>query len=115
MYKTINAIEMLETLSRGDKIYMVIPVEEQTTVGELNMAEAFVRVEPEGVRVETVISKATPETPEAPKAIQKKIDIGKLRALYRAGWEPKKIADELGCSVVSVRNYIKKIDEENEK
>lgn len=114
MYKTIKAAEMLETANRGDTIYMVIPIVGSTTVDELNKAEAFVRVEPEGVRVVTAVSQAMPETPEKPKALQKKIDVGKLRALYRAGWEPKKIADELACSVVTVRNYMRKIDEDDE-
>lgn len=39
---------------------------------------------------------------------QIKLDTGKLYALADAGWKPLKIADELGCSEQTVRNYLNK-------
>ena len=42
--------------------------------------------------------------PEKPKRIVKKkdLDLGKMAALRNAGWSYRKIADELGCSDVTV-------------
>lgn len=118
MYKTIKPAEILTTANSGETVYMVVPISGSTTVDELNRAEAFVRIEPEGAKVERVVSQVVPETPETPKGMPKelqkapikKIDTGKLKALYRAGWEPKKIADELGCSLSTVYVYTKRID-----
>lgn len=110
MYKTINAADILAIANRGETIYMVIPVEGSTTVDELNKAEAFVRVEPEGAKVENTVIQLKPETPEQPTFPRKKVDTGKLKALYRAGWTPARIADELGCTAQTVRDYMKKLD-----
>ena len=38
-----------------------------------------------------------------------RIDLGKLKSLRDAGWKPKDIAEELHCSVQSVRNYWNKV------
>lgn len=40
------------------------------------------------------------------KEQQKKIDAGKIRALAKAGWTQKAIADEMGCSLPTIRKYI---------
>lgn len=38
---------------------------------------------------------------------KKKIDIGKMKALRKAGWSYKKIADEMGISDKTVSNYLR--------
>lgn len=40
------------------------------------------------------------------------VDAGKLIALYKAGWHPEKIADELGCHVTTVYNYLRQCKDE---
>lgn len=45
-------------------------------------------------------------------AKRKKVDIGKLKALRKAGWSMKKIGEELGISEGSVFNYLKKLEED---
>lgn len=42
------------------------------------------------------------------KKNQGKTDVGKLYALADAGWSPAKIADELGVSEQTVRNWLNK-------
>ena len=42
-----------------------------------------------------------------PKAEAKPIDGGRIRALAKAGWPAAKIADDIGCSLPTVRKYIK--------
>lgn len=48
------------------------------------------------------------EEPEAKMTKLIRLDTGKLYALADAGWKPLKIADELGCSEQTVRNYLNK-------
>ncbi len=45
---------------------------------------------------------------EKPDTEKKKIDIGKVHALKKAGWSVKKIADEMRCSQAAVYNALKK-------
>lgn len=41
-----------------------------------------------------------------PKAKKKKeVDVGKIRALNKAGWSMTKIADEMRCSISTVSRY----------
>lgn len=49
-----------------------------------------------------------------PKKVQKKeptnkkdIDLGKVKALRKAGWTLEKIADEMGCSAQTIANKLK--------
>lgn len=44
----------------------------------------------------------------APKPSAKKpLDIGKVKALRKAGWTLEKIADEMGCSAQTIANKLK--------
>ena len=42
------------------------------------------------------------------KPIVKKLDHGKICALFKAGWPPVKIADEMGCSPSTVTYHLQK-------
>lgn len=42
---------------------------------------------------------------------KKLLDTPKMVALRKAGWTYEKIADEMGCSIQTVINYIKKVTE----
>ena len=45
----------------------------------------------------------------APKKIKRKIDKGKVGALYKAGWTVAKIADEMRCSQGTIYRIIKEM------
>lgn len=51
--------------------------------------------------------------PEKPKRAAKKktLDLGKMAALRNAGWSYRKIADELGCSDVTVAAHMEEAQE----
>lgn len=46
---------------------------------------------------------------DKPRKKRVRIDLGKLKSLRDAGWKQKDIAEELHCSVQSVRNYWNKV------
>lgn len=43
----------------------------------------------------------------SPKPAKKPLDIGKVKALRKAGWTLEKIADEMGCSAQTIANKLK--------
>ena len=60
--------------------------------------------------VESVKETATEQEPAAPKKRtggRKEIDMGKCRALLKAGWSIAKCADELGVSEPTLRKRLK--------
>lgn len=74
--------------------------------------------EPESVMMETQ-PESDPPSEEKPLLREKevtktkpgakpKFDVGKLRALRKAGWAVKKIADEMKCSEATIYNHMKK-------
>ena len=60
------------------------------------------------VEVITPVVKAEPAEPKQKTPRKDAIDYGKVRALWDAKWNVAKIADEIGCSEQSIRNYLKK-------
>jgi hypothetical protein len=51
-------------------------------------------------------TKAEPK--QAPsKSAKKTLDMGKVKALRKAGWTLEKIADEMGCSAQTIANKLK--------
>lgn len=48
------------------------------------------------------------EEPKPRRGSYKGLDIGKIKALYNAGWSTRKIADEMGCSQRTICNYLKR-------
>lgn len=54
----------------------------------------------------TDIKQKEAELEPAAKKGKKQIDAGKIRALHKAGWSAKKIADEMRCSVATVYNHL---------
>ena len=49
------------------------------------------------------------DTEDRPRKRRVRIDLGKLKSLRDAGWKQKDIAEELHCSIQSVRNYWNKV------
>lgn len=48
-----------------------------------------------------------PAPAPAPKKPRAKVDVGKIKALHKAGWTVPKIADEMRLSAPTVRKYLK--------
>ena len=67
---------------------------------------AFIEQKPAVVPLDPPAAKEPPKA----SATKKKIDAGKLKALYEAGWSVPKIADELGCSDKAVYYHLNKLD-----
>ena len=87
---------MKKATQEGGGIFMIVPVTLDTTVRQFQEAEGFVIPEME----------AKPKENPAKKVI----DHGKIVALYTAN-PPRTvswIADEIGCSVQTVINHLKK-------
>ena len=49
------------------------------------------------------------DTEDKPRKRRVRIDLGKLKSLRDARWKPKDVAEELHCSIQSVRNYWNKV------
>ena len=59
-----------------------------------------------------IVPKQEKQEQKAPKQTARKkssFDVGKLAALWKAGWSIPKIADEMGVSEPTVRKYLKQI------
>lgn len=111
-FKDLSRAEAIEMLLNDEEVYALRKIDKYTYISDLKDYVAFGIVQDNAVadkEIENAADKTVPETPEKQKPAPR-IDVGKLGALYRAGWEPKKIADDLGCSTQTVRNYIAKID-----
>ena len=54
-------------------------------------------------------TKAAPKKDAASKkqSTKKELDMGKVKALRKAGWTLDKIADEMGCSAQTIANKLK--------
>ena len=62
------------------------------------------RVTADAAQADKVMAAATPKAKAQPKR-KTKIDWPKAAACRQAGWDYKKIADELGCSYATVYNH----------
>ena len=65
-----------------------------------------------------IVPKQTETEQKAPKQTTRKkssFDVGKLAALWKAGWSVPKIADEMGVSEPTVYKYLKQIGAREEK
>lgn len=106
-YESINAQTALERLDSGE-VYYLIKMSENDTLGVLRSACA------EG-RVVTSYAEWQPKPTTEPVAGKPKatperkasaIDHGRIVALFKAGWSVPKIADDVGCSLPTVRAHL---------
>ena len=68
--------------------------------------------ETESKAVEEKAVMKTKEKPEPPKSEapnKKQIDVGRIKALYKAGWTGKRIAEDMHIAESTVCGYLKKI------
>lgn len=86
-------------------------IDAKTTELMLKVAVGIRRVEEEDT-ISVEEPAPAPETAPAPKPKKKtggpklRIDWGKVGALYKAGWDAYKIADEMGASPLTIRQGI---------
>lgn len=101
--ETIEQKEALQVLATGGRIYALCPIKEDSPIKEVFAADLFAIIDNEEKK------------PEAEARRKPKCDIGKMTALYNAGWSIAKIADELGVSEPTIRTYLKKYTKPAEK
>ena len=127
--KEITLSDTLKCIEAGNTVCMLIPVSGETQVSELMRAKAFVLIDEAAVevavtgkvdmdRVKKNIELSNAKTQKNQEAKEKKqpkpkeLDVGKVMALYRAGWNISSICTEVGASYPTVKKYI---DQESSK
>lgn len=110
--KFLTMAEVVPAVMEHKQTFMMIEINEYTSLGELRDADGFMTVE----KKEDPKPKPKPEPKKPAKAAPKPgVDHGKVVALYKAGWKIPQIADELGCSQQTVYNHLaKEAQEESE-
>lgn len=100
---TLDSFEELEQLRK-----ILIPDQMQEKKEECNFTATLLQEQCKSdKKVEDV-----PRRPYYPRpSRQKKIDLGKVGALRKAGWTVDKIADEFGVSSATIYNHLKKAKE----
>lgn len=139
--KQINMNKALELLAKGIEVMVLVPGDKEGNWGDMmpstlqNMLAGcmFFRQEPAmevelfdepplleqkesnpvGVPKEDAGAADGPAVDSGPKRV--KIDTGKIMALRKAGWDLRKIADEMRISVSTVHKYVKMMEEKTEK
>lgn len=113
--KRITRDQAIDTVVRGGvDVYMITLITSKTTLEEISTADGYFSLEEKEEPEEDPKKdpKTDPEVKtvkvkeEKPRRNAKKIDHGKILALYKAGWSVAEIADEIGCSMQTVYNYL---------
>lgn len=109
MIKTITAQEALKMLSQGKEVsYLDLETKEiAPLVKVLESVPGVYLVEDAGEPIEITIP-----APKKKPGPEPKIDLGKVKALRRAGWPNNKIADEMGVSPATICYHLKKMESE---
>ena len=107
--EVVNAVNEDLPDDGSGKVYMLVKVDKLMTIQDLWGASLFV------IDVEDMEPEPEPEPqPKKTKAkkntepAKPKLDHGKICALFKAGWPPVKIADEMGCSPSTVTYHLQK-------
>lgn len=87
--KKISVANAVSMILNGEEVFMAVKITKNNFISDLENAQ-FCFIE------------------EAEPKPTKSIDHGKLVALFNAGWTVKNISDELGCSLQTVVNHLKK-------
>ncbi|MBE6129576.1 MAG: hypothetical protein E7185_09905 [Erysipelotrichaceae bacterium] len=104
-YKEIDIRQALDGIIGGQKVYVLVRLEEQATVLDLCAGKAYM-LETDPAPKPEPKKKQTSAWP--PKKDPKVIDHGKICACYKAGRSVAWIADDIGCSAQTVINHLKK-------
>lgn len=117
--KAISLREAIDAVIEEETVYMLVRMEQDTSVIDLYGAAGYVvmQEEPEPEPVPEPKPAKQPKQKKQPKPEKQvwgpkqdpvRIDHGKIVALYTAKWSIKKISDEIGCSQQTVINHLKK-------
>ena len=121
--KVIPLREAVEACVEDEPVYMIIKMDTDLSVMDLFGATAYAidvdesRDEQFQEILDSVDErkpmpsksvKKKSKTSDCTKPIGKKLDHGKICALFKAGWPPVKIADEMGCSPSTVTYHLQK-------
>jgi len=100
--------EAAKGVRTGKEVWIITRtlVDEHTSLAEFLGADDYEIIEPEVPEKEEPAP--TEEEPPKKKKFPAPVDHGKIIALYKAGWAPLAIADEMRCSLQTVTNHIKK-------
>lgn len=98
-YEAITPVQVI--LSGGEnEIYMITRVTGTLTLDEIRNATGFV------VPIEELPEPEPVEAPEEPARRKSSVDHDRIMELAAAGYPPKEIAEQIGCSEQTVRNHI---------
>ena len=121
--KVIPLREAVEACVEDEPVYMIVKMDTDLSVMDLHGATAYAidvdesRDEQFQKILDSVDErkpmpsknvKKKSKTSDCTKPAVKKLDHGKICALFKAGWPPVKIADEMGCSPSTVTYHLQK-------
>lgn len=127
MIKVTTAKEALELLRQGKEIYYFdieskeiapLPKVLESVPGVFLIEENSPLEQTPSPSNPKVSTEDDPEEPKVKKPRKKKpgkkpsIDLGKVKALHRAGWSNLKIADEMGVSGATIGYHLKRMESE---
>ncbi len=104
----------LKKILAGCEFFRIVPEEEKGAAEPVKQAEKEEKPVEEvaAVKKQSEPPKPEPAKLELPKpepANKKQIDAGRIKALYKAGWTGKKIAEDMRIAESTVCTYLKKI------
>lgn len=94
-----SALEM----AGNREIYILTKLSDQTTLADFKKAAAYVAQAEED---EQIPEPEPVDTPEEPARRKSSVDHDRIMELAAAGYPPKEIAEQIGCSEQTVRNHI---------
>ena len=121
--KVIPLREAVEACVEDEPVYMIVKMETDLSVMDLHGATAYaIDVdESKDEQFQKILDSVDERKPMPSKSVKKKsktsdgtkpagkkLDHGKICALFKAGWPPVKIADEMGCSPSTVTYHLQK-------
>ena len=121
--KVIPLREAVEACVEDEPVYMIVKMDTDLSVMDLHGATAYaIDVdESKDEQFQKILDSVDERKPMPSKSVKKKsktsdctepakpkLDHGKICALFKAGWPPVKIADEIGCSPSTVTYHLQK-------
>lgn len=107
-FKSIKFIDAMKAYQDEKNVFVIIPLEGYEPLGDLvNMNFVMEEeIEPKKIEKNPAIKVAQQAAESKQAAKSRKVDKGKINALYKAGWQINDIADELKCTAQTVRNNL---------
>ena len=96
----------LKKILSGCEFFRIVPEEEKRETEPAEKEQGEVEKKPAETAAET---KEKPEPPKPEATNKKQIDVGRIKALYKAGWTGKRIAEDMHIAERTVCGYLKKI------